>query len=432
MKEKFIKSTIILILGGIFTKILGMLYKIILTRYLSAEGIGLYMMILPTFILFINIASFGFPIALSKMISEDDKNNKRLLSTSIISVLLINLFLILLILIISKPLSIHFLHNSKCIYPIMATSLVIPFTSIESIIKSYFFGKQKMIPLVLSNILEDIAKILIIVILLPHFKNYSISYIVTFIILMSILSEVVSILTLILFLPKKTRITKRDLKPSKTYLKSSLSIGIPTTLSKLVGSITYFLEPIILTSVLLYIGYKNSYIIKEYGILSGYSIPIILLPNFFSIAISQALLPVISKEYKNKNLKEVKRKIKQAITYSLIIGIPFTICLILFPNIFLKLIYNTNKGISYIRFLAPICLLQYIQAPLCSSLDAMGLSNKNFYANLSGSIVRIVFLPLLSLFKIGLWGLVISTSINIIVVTVMNIKQIKIATNYIN
>ena len=387
------------------------------------------MMILPTFILFINISSFGFPIALSKMISEDDKNNKRLLSTSIFSVLLINIFLIMIILIISRPLSIHFLHNSNCIYPIMATSLVIPFTSIEGIIKSYFFGKQKMLPSVLSNVFEDISKILIIIILLPHFKSYSISYVVTFIILMSVLSEIISILTLIIFLPKKTKITKKDLRPSKVYLKSSLSIGVPTTLSKLVGSITYFLEPIILTSTLIYVGYSNNYIIREYGILSGYSIPIILLPNFFSIAISQALLPVISKEYKKKNIKEVKRKIKQGIFYSLIIGIPFTICLILFPNIFLKLIYNTNKGISYIRFLAPICLLQYIQAPLSTSLDAMGLSNKNFYANLLGSIIRIIFLPLLSLLKIGLWGLVISTSINIIVVTGMNIKQIKLATN---
>ena len=432
MKEKFIKSTIILIIGGVITKILGMLYKIILTRYLTTEALGLYMMILPTFILFISIASFGFPVAISKMISEDDKNNKRLLSTSIIFILLINIILIFIILIISKPLSIHFLHNKNCTYPIMATSIIIPFTSIESIIKSYFFGKQKMIPLVLSNIAEDIVKILAIIILFPYFKDYSISSIVTFIILFGIISEITSLLTLFMFLPRKVKITKKDLKPSKIYLKDSLSIGVPTTLSKLVGSITYFLEPIILTSVLLYIGYKNSYIIKEYGILSGYSIPIILLPNFFTIAISQALLPVISKEYKKKNIKEVKRKIMQAIYYSLIIGIPFTICLVVFPNLFLKLIYNTDKGISYIRFLAPICLLQYIQAPLSSSLDAMGLSNKNFYANLIGSIIRIVLLPLLSLFKIGLWGLVISTSINIVVITAINIKQIKLATNEVN
>ena len=52
MKEKFIISTIILMIGGFLTKILGMIIKIVMTRYMGAEGIGLYMLILPTFSLF--------------------------------------------------------------------------------------------------------------------------------------------------------------------------------------------------------------------------------------------------------------------------------------------------------------------------------------------------------------------------------------------
>ena len=63
MKEKFIKSTIVLIIGGIITKILGMLNKVIMAEYLGTEGLGIYMMILPSFILFLNISSFGFPVA---------------------------------------------------------------------------------------------------------------------------------------------------------------------------------------------------------------------------------------------------------------------------------------------------------------------------------------------------------------------------------
>ena len=58
MKEKFIKSTIVLIIGGIITKILGMLNKVIMARYLGTEGLGIYMMILPSFILFLNIIIF--------------------------------------------------------------------------------------------------------------------------------------------------------------------------------------------------------------------------------------------------------------------------------------------------------------------------------------------------------------------------------------
>lgn len=425
MKEKFIKSTIILLIGGAITKILGMVNKILLTRYLGPEGIGIYMLVIPSFILFINIASFGLPVAISKFVSEDTKNNKKLISTAILFILFINLLLMIIIILFSKSISISLLHDRRCYYGILSISLVLPFVSISSILRSYFFGKERMLPHIVSNIFEDIVKILIIVLLLPLLKKQSIEIVIGFIILSNIVSEIASIVIMFLFLPHNFIITKKDIIPSKIYLKDSLSIGIPTTLTRLTGSICYFLEPIILTTVLISAGYSNNFIVSEYGVISGYVIPIILLPSFFSMAISQALLPSISKDFARNNLISVKRKIKKGILYSFFIGLMFTVFIILHPEIPLKTIYHTTRGINYIRFLAPICLLQYIQAPLSSSMDAIGMSKENFTSNLLGVLVRLIFLPLFSLLKIGLWGLIISTSINIVVVTLVNILQIK-------
>ena len=84
---------------------------------------------------------------------------------------------------------------------------------------------------------------------------------------------------------QKVIIKKSDLRPSRVYIRESLSIGIPNTTGRLIGSIGYFLEPIILTSVLLYMGYSKNYITREYGILSGYVMPLLLLPSFFTNAI---------------------------------------------------------------------------------------------------------------------------------------------------
>ena len=75
-KERFIKSTIILIIGGLLTKVLGMLIKIISTKAIGSYGIGLYMMILPTFNLFITIATLSLPTSISKLVAENTKNNK--------------------------------------------------------------------------------------------------------------------------------------------------------------------------------------------------------------------------------------------------------------------------------------------------------------------------------------------------------------------
>ena len=75
--------------------------------------------------------------------------------------------------------------------------------------------------------------------------------------------------------------------------------------------------------------------------------------------------------------------------------------------------------------LAPFCLLQYIQAPLSFSLDAIGKSIDNMKATIYGTLVRISLLFLLAFLNIGIWCLIISTSINICVVTIHNYKKIK-------
>ena len=425
MKEKFINSVIILLVGGLLTKVLGMLIKIIMSRLIGTEGLGLYMMVLPTFSLFIGIGQFGLPTALSKLVAEKRKNNIKLFFSILPITLIINLILIITIILIVPVLANILLHDPRCYLPILAIAVVIPFTSLSSICRSYFFGKEKMAPHVISNLVEDIVRLTLMIIGIPFFLPKGLEYAVCYIILSNVISEGASILILFLFLPKKIQLKKEDLVPRKDYMKESLSIGIPNTTGRLLGSIGYFLEPILLTTTLIAIGYPSKYITTEYGILSGYVMPLLLLPSFFTMAISQALLPVVSREYTRGNFTFVKRKIKQAITYSLAIGIPVTIFFILIPKLPLKLIYHTEEGISYMRFLAPICLFQYIQSPLSSCLDAMGKSRDAMVATTLGVITRSTLLVLLSLLKIGLWGLIIAISINVLVVTFYSTKKVR-------
>lgn len=425
MKEKFIKSIFILLIGGLLTKVLGMIIKIVMSRLIGTEGLGLYMMVLPTFSLFIGLGQFGLPTALSKLIAEKKKNNIRLFFSILPISIIINIILIITILLIAPVLSKNLLHDPRCYLPILAIAVVIPFTSLSSICRSYFFGKERMTPHVISNLVEDIVRLSLMIIGIPFFLPKGLEYAVCFIILSNTISEFASIVILLIFLPKKVQIKKSDLIPKKDYMKESLSIGIPNTTGRLIGSIGYFLEPILLTTTLLAIGYSNKYITTEYGILSGYAMPLLLLPSFFTMAISQALLPVVSREYARGNYDSVKRKIKQAIYYSLLIGIPVTIFFIFLPEIPLQLIYHTTEGTNYIRFLAPVCLFQYIQSPLSSSLDAMGKSKDGMTVTLLGQIVRLTFLVLLSLLKIGLWGLIIAISLNVLVVTFYSIKKVR-------
>ena len=376
------------------------------------------MLVMPTFSLLINLSQFGLPLALSKLISEDTRSSKKVLFSALPVLIIINIVLIIITIILAPIISNKLLHNKDTYLPIIAMTLVIPFTTISSICRSYFFGKEKMLPHVISNITEDLVRYIILLIFLPKIIIYKTKYIITFLVLINILSELTSTIVLLFFLPNNISLKKEDFKPNKVYLKDSLKISIPNTTSRLIGSISYFLEPIILTTFLLKNNYSNNYITHQYGIISGYVIPILLLPSFFTLAISQALLPVISKEYIKKNYKYVKAKIKQTISIILIFSIIITIIFIIYSPLLLKLIYKTTEGSNYLRLLSPIFILQYIQSPLSYSLDAMNKSKINLKASIISVIVRTISLLILTNLNIGIYSLIISLILNIIITTI--------------
>ncbi len=424
-KSKFIKSTIILIIGGALTKLLGMIIKIVMTRLLGTEGIGIYMLISPTFMLFIALAQLGLPVAISKLVAEDKSNNKNLVFSMIPFMFIFNIIIMVFLIFSSYYIANNLLHEPRSYYALICIGIVLPLISLSNLLRGYFFGKERMIPHVVSNITEDIIRLIVLIIGIPIFLTKGLEFAVAFVVLANIASELTSILVLFFFLPKHFSITKKDLKPNKQSIKNVLSISIPTTGSRIIGSIGYFLEPIILTFVLLKIGYSNSFIVNQYGILNGYIMPLLLMPSFFTLAISQALIPVISNAYSKGLVIYSKNKIKQAIILSLIIGIPITIMLELIPQIPLELVYGTTKGIEYLRVLAPIFLLYYIQTPLTSALQAIGKAKEAMNGTLIGMFIRTSLLFICSLFHIGMWGLVIATSVNIIVVTFHQAKHVK-------
>ena len=417
MKNNFIKSTIILILGGFFSKVLGMIIKIILTRTISVQGIGFYSMILPTFNLFITLCSLGMPIAISKLVSEKKKRSKRIILSIIPLAMLFNLFLIVVLFLVAPFLSHSLLNNPILYYPIVCIGFTLPFICISSILKGYFFGKEKMFPTTLSNIIEQLVRLFLTFTVISKLVEYSLIYAICGVVLINIFSEGLSIIVLLLFLPKGKHLSFKDFSYDKEIFHDLMGISIPTTGSRLIGSISFFLEPIILTYALSKVGYSKDFITTQYGIINGYVYPLLLLPSFFTLAISSALLPVVTNFYSRNQYSYTKYKIKQAIFISLLIGIPCTFIFMFFPQYLLNFIYHTNKGIIYIKMIAPVFILFYVQGPLTTAMQAMNQAKRAMMGTLYGSLIRIILLFVLSLFQIGIWGLVIAECVNIIFIT---------------
>ncbi len=418
----FLKSTLILLFGGFLGKFIGFFIRIIITRTLSTNAIGLISMLSSTTSLLTVIAIFSYSNAVSKYISDKTSRASTLFTSLIPVSLLINIVFILFIILFGKFLSNNLLKENSLYLPIVCISLTMPFISVSAIIKGYFWGIENMSPYMLSNAIEQIVRLLLIVLFLKKVVSYSEIQAICFITLINIVGEISSQIVMIKYMPKIKHIS---FKIDKNEIKKIYKYTIPSTFSKILSSFSYFLEPIIITNILLYIGYSKEYITLEYGIINAYSLSLLLLPLFFTQNMSTSLIPELSKNYKLNNIDLCIKRIKQIVLYSSLIGAFSTIIICLFPSFFLNLLYNTSKGVDYIRLLCPFTILFYIETPLNNALSALGKTKEIFNITLKVSIIRIISIVLFSFLKIGMYSLVITIIINLVTSTYFYYKSIK-------
>lgn len=424
-KSLFFKSAFILLIGSLVTRTLGFLIRIIFTRIIGSAGINLYSLVMPTYSLVISLTQLGLPMAISTIVARGTKSGKKIVISVVPIILLLNISMMIGIIFSAKFIACTLLDEPLAVYPIMAMAFILPFISVSSILRGYFFGKQKMMPHTISNIIEQIARFIIIILFLPKIVEISPVYGVSAFILLSIISEFISIVVFLFYLPKNFTIEKKDLKPDLKTTREVMSLSLPTVGGRIIGNVAYFFEPIILTYVMKAVGYSNSFIVSEYGIYNAYVIPLLVIPSFIVQAISTALIPEISRSFEKRDSKNIHKRLKQSLVLCLILGLVTNVFVFLFPEFLLRVVYDTSSGIDYIRILAIFFILYNFEGPLSSTLQALGKTKEAFRATTIGVLIKTVSIAVFSLFKIGLYGLVIGEILDILFVVGINYKNIK-------
>lgn len=418
-------SIIVLLIGGFIVKMQSFIIKILFTRTIGEEALALYTIAVPTYSLMVALATFALPLSISKLISEERFSEKRILTTSFFFALLLEGILIFTFYHFSDFIAQIFLKQKEVIPIIKAMALTLPFISFSSIFKGYFLGKFKVLPNTLSNMIEQSIRILFLIFFLPKLVMHNALAGLICFILISILTESVSCFIFFLFLPKKIHIEKKDFIPQRKILSSLLETSIPCVSSRLIGNIGFFLEPIILTNLLLLNGYSNNYILGEYASYHAYALGLLTMPSFFISAIDQILIPEISKHYSKKNYIQLKKRLKQALFYSFTIGFLSSIGILITKDNLLKILYRTTSGAAYISLLAPIFVLFYLESPLISTMQAIGKAKTSFKISFLGIILKLLLLSILTFCHIGLYSLVFSEIFNIFFVVILNAYFLK-------
>lgn len=398
------KSSIYYIISVMFlsmiAKIVSMSSRIIMSRELGVEAVSIYSLVNPLFVFLITVVAFSLPTSIATLVSKHPSNAKKTFITSLIIGIILNLIFIIILSFSYEFIAINLLHNTQTYYSIKLLSLVVPLTTLSSIIKGYYMGKKELLLTSTSSLIEECSRLISTVLLLGFFTNLSNEIKATFFVLVMIIGEIIQTSYLLLSSGKKylKNIKKiNGIFDSKNYIFNDIiELSLPLTLSRIVTSFTFMIEPIILTNVLIMQGHTSENITLSYGILSSYVMPLLLFPGFFSLAIGNYLLPNLSSLIERKKIKEGKNLFYKLLIFTIIIGIFFTTLFFFFGDKIIQIIYQVDYGKQEIKKLAIPFIIYYIETPINVTMHAINQSKIAFKSSLASSLTRILLLIFLS------------------------------------
>lgn len=429
LKDSFFFNTLLILITSFIIKILGLINRIFITRILGSDGISLYILSFPTIMLFISISGFSLNVTISKLVAESVKNRqlspKVILKQAIKLSLIISAFTIGLFFLILNFLVNDLLKNPDLAFPLLSTVFLIPLVGISDALRGYFNGLKEMKHSSISNLLEQVFRIIFSIGFLFIMLPFGYVKATFFCLLAMSVGEIASIIYC-LFVFKRYAIIHYD--NTHGEMKEILRMSIPTTMSRLIGNFTYFLEPIVFLAILTFLNYQKDVINHSYTVLNAYTISLLTLGSFCSLAIATTIVPTIAESWVIKNTYSVNYYIKKALQFSLIPAIVITVLLFFYADQFMLFVYGTTQGARDVSMYAFFFLPYYIQAPICAIYQALGKSKQLFIISVIFNFARIAlivvlaFIPSINLQSL-LWATFITLDLYCLIIFV-NVKKL--------
>jgi stage V sporulation protein B len=165
MGNTFLKGTLVLTVGGMVVKVIGSLNWIILSRVLGGEGIGLYQMAFPIYLLALSLSSAGVPVAISILTAEkvalkDYLGAKRVFNLSLVLMTISGIALSFLVYFSADWLiSSRIIRDARSYYAILALAPAVFLVTILASFRGYLQGWQLMTPTAVSQIVEQLFRV---------------------------------------------------------------------------------------------------------------------------------------------------------------------------------------------------------------------------------------------------------------------------------
>ena len=425
--KKLFKTVATITIFSLLTRVLGFVLRILLSRSIGPEGLGIYQIAFSFFMILETLISSGIPFIISKTTAENNVQNKKedtfkIISAALIVSLVLSITVILIVLLL-KDIFVNIFADKRCLTVLIILLPSLIFSSTYSVLRGYFWGEKRYFWVSVTEFFEQVVRVIIFAIL-TGFGVFSIEEIFAAPLSLVFACILSSIFVIIVFFKLGGK-----LKNPKGKFKKVLRESTPVTFVRILSSLLMPLIGIIIPITMVWAGFTNEQALSEYGIAIGMTFPLLHLPSTLIGSLAMTLIPDIASDMAINKKDLASKRIESSIKFAIFVTFIIVPLFIGLGSSIGQFLYDNTTAGAYLSKAAWIMIPMSINNIASSSLNAMGLEVKSFTNYLIGSIF--LFLSLFILPKyMGILSLVLGMGLCMTIATILNIKMLNKKLNH--
>ncbi len=401
-KQSFMVNVFIILMSQILVKLLGFVYRIVITNVegFGDMGTGYYNAGYQIYTMLLAISSVGIPNAISKMVSEraalgDYKGAHRVFQAALVLFAGIGFACSLFLYFGADFLAIHAIQMDGVQYTLRALSPSILFVCLSSVIRGYFVGLKNVKATSSSQVIEQIFKCSLSILFVFLLFGKAPEIMAAGANGATAVATILSFVYLLVFyrvnrslIAKRTsrQTVKTDRRHIKIVMKSILMLSIPISLSSIITAVARVIDTATITrgiSAAFQAGIPGlagiptaeqltTEAVRLSGMLSKGDI-LTNLPLALNIAFATMLVPSISGALAVGDKREASDKISYSFLISMLLILPCALGMIVLAHPIFDLIYpNASLGAELLQLSAVAVIFTALDQTICGSLQGLG------------------------------------------------------------
>ncbi len=451
-KNNFYTQGSILAAASILTRLMGIVFRIPLTRIIGDEGIGAYSNAYEIYNLALLLSTYSVPIAVSKLVSARESkkeyiNSNRVFQTAMAFSVISGAIAALVTFFGAEFFSTSLFKSESSVLPLKFLAPTIFVFAIMGVLRGFFQGKNTMLPTAISQLIEQLFHVIvgltaaIILMKLYETDERKVIYGAAGGTFGTLIGAIISLLFLVfvyfLYYPTlKKRFRKDCGAPQESYqtlLKLVLITVFPIILNQTLNTVTGTIDSALLNSILDSKGYNEETRLIFWGRYSSKYRLLANLPLSIASAIGVAIVPNIVSAYSKRDIPLLYARMAQAVKFNMLIAIPSAFGLGVLAKPIMEVLFNdTTEMTTLLMQFGALAIIFYAYSTTSSNiLQGLNLMKYPVIHAIIGIIIYVIFdYILLSFFDIGVYALLVGHTIFPAIISLLNWLRIRQITGY--